>query len=217
MNYLLAGPLMDPQYIENRTFIPETARFPRSADLPRMVPTRLHAGALVALITAVLVWIMLWRTTLGYRIRAVGLNPSAAKYAGVPVGRYSMLALALGGALAGLGGSIQVMGLFHRMFTDGHLVGFTGGAGFNGIVAALFGGLHPLGTIPASILFGGLLIGANSLQRTMQVPAALATTLIGLIVVFVVASQVWAQQRTQRAVAGQSQPVPETKIAEEKV
>jgi general nucleoside transport system permease protein len=217
MNYLLAGPLMDPQYIENRTFIPETARFPRSADLPRMVPTRLHAGALVALVTAVLVWIMLWRTTLGYRIRAVGLNPSAAKYAGVPVGRYSMLALALGGALAGLGGSIQVMGLFHRMFTDGHLVGFTGGAGFNGIVAALFGGLHPLGTIPASILFGGLLIGANSLQRTMQVPAALATTLIGLIVVFVVASQVWAQKRTQRAVAGESQPVPETKIAEEKV
>lgn len=72
--------------------------------------------------------------------------------------------------------------------TDGSAAGFTGSAGFNGIVVALFGGLHPLWTIPSSFLFGGLLVGANSLQRAVQVPQALIVALNGLVVVFVVSS-----------------------------
>ena len=215
MNYLLSGPLMAPHYIENKTFIPETARFPVTADLPRMVPTRLHAGALIAVIAAIIIWVVLWRTPLGYRIRAVGLNPHAVRYAGIPVGWYSVLALAISGAMAGLGGSVQVLGLFHRMFTDGHLAGFTGAAGFNGIVAALFGGLHPLGAIPASILFGALTVGANSLQRTMQVPEALATALIGIVVVFVVSSQQWTQHRKQQGMIEEAQAVQETMLVKE--
>ncbi len=83
------------------------------------------------------------------------------------------------------------------------MTGFTGNAGFNGIVAALFGGLHPLGTIPASILFGALLVGANSLQRSVQVPSAFVTMLDGLVVIFVVASQIWIKRRAaRRLVAG---------------
>ncbi|MDE3091694.1 MAG: hypothetical protein KGJ80_20165, partial [Chloroflexota bacterium] len=86
---------------------------------------------------------------------------------------------------------------------------FTGNAGFNGIVVALFGGLHPIGTIPASILFGALLVGANSLQRTVQVPSSFVTTLDGLIVIFVVSSQIWARRRSQRRLmAGSDQPEP---------
>ncbi len=198
MNYLLAGPLIDPVQIARGTRIPESARFPVAADLPRLVPTRLHAGAALAVLLAVLVWILLWRTTIGYRIRAAGLNINAARFAGIPIRLYSMLALTLSGALAGLGGAVQVLGLHHRMFTDGSAAGFTGSAGFNGIVAALFGGLHPIGTIPASVLFGGLLVGANKLQRTMQVPSALAISLNGLVVIFVVASQIWSQRRARR-------------------
>ena len=76
----------------------------------------------------------------------------------------------------------------HRFVTDGSSVGFTGSAGFNGIVTALFGGLHPLWTIPSSFFFGGLQFGANAMQRAVQVPAALIVGLNGLVVVFVVSS-----------------------------
>ncbi len=201
MNYLLSGPLIDPVQIERGTRLPETARFTAAADLPRLVPTRLHLGAALAVILAFVVWILLWRTSIGYRIRAVGLNPHAARYAGISVSKYAMLSLTLSGALAGVGGAIQVLGLHHRMFTDGSAAGFTGSAGFNGIVTALFGGLHPIGTIPASILFGGLLVGANHMQRAVQVPSALIIGLNGLVVIFVVASQIWIQVINRRIMA----------------
>ena len=198
MNFLLRGPMMDPVQIEAGSFIPQTARFPKATDLPRLVPTRLHAGAGLAVILAILVYIFLWRTTIGYRIRAVGLNPNASRVAGIEVKQYIMLSLLLSGALAGLGGATQVLGLHHRMFTDGSAQGFTGGAGFNGIVAALFGKLHPLGTIPASILFGALLVGANHMQRAVQVPSDFITALNGLVVVFVVGSEIWSRRQARR-------------------
>jgi simple sugar transport system permease protein len=84
------------------------------------------------------------------------------------------------------------------MFTDGSAAGFTGSAGFNGIVAALFGKLHPIGTIPASFIFGALLVGANSLQRAMQVPSALITALNGLVVIFVVSSEIFGRRLARR-------------------
>jgi ABC-type uncharacterized transport system permease subunit len=84
------------------------------------------------------------------------------------------------------------------MITDGSATGFTGSAGFNGIVAALFGQLHPIGTIPASFLFGALLVGANKLQRAMQVPSAFIIALNGLVVVFVVSSEIWRRRRQRR-------------------
>ncbi|GAB4471290.1 MAG: ABC transporter permease [Anaerolineae bacterium] len=198
MNFLLRGAMLDPDQFESASRIPQTARLALAYDLPRLVPTRLHLGALIAIVLAVLVYIFLWRTTIGYRIRAVGYNPEAARYAGIDVKMYIMLALALSGAFAGLGGAIQVFGVHHRMFTDGSATGFTGGAGFNGIVAALFGQLHPLGTIPASFFFGALLVGANKLQRIVQVPAALITALNGLVVVFVVSSEIWRRRRARQ-------------------
>lgn len=198
MNFLLRGPMMDPLQIEQGSFIPQTARFTTAADLPRLVPTRLHAGAGLAVILAVLVYVFLWRTTIGYRIRAVGLSPDASRVAGINVKLYLMLSLVLSGALAGLGGATQVLGLHHRMFTDGSAQGFTGGAGFNGIVAALFGKLHPLGTIPAALLFGALLVGANHMQRAVQVPSDFITALNGLVVVFVVGSEIWTRRQARR-------------------
>jgi general nucleoside transport system permease protein len=198
MNFLLRDLLIDPVQKEAASRIPQTARLAIDFDLPRLVPTRLHLGAGLAVIAAVLVFIFLWRTTLGYRIRAVGLNPHASRYAGIKVPRYIVLSLLLSGAFAGLAGAIQVYGVHHRMFTDGSLTGFTGSAGFNGIVAALFGQLHPLGTIPASFLFGALLVGANAMQRAVQVPSALIIALNGLVVVFVVSSEIWRRRRSRQ-------------------
>jgi simple sugar transport system permease protein len=198
MNFMLRGPMIDPSQAELASKIPQTARLVEAFRLARWVPTRLHLGALIAVILAVLVYILLWRTTLGYRIRAVGQNPHASRYAGINVKRYIVISLLLSGAFAGLAGAIQVYGVNYRMITDGSSSGFTGSAGFNGIVAALFGQLHPIWSIPASILFGGLLVGANSMQRVVQVPSALVTALNGLVVVFVVSSEV-LRRRRQRA------------------
>jgi len=105
----------------------------------------------------------------------------------------------MSGALCGLAGVVLVFGSESlRLVTDGGSAGFTGSAGFNGIVAALFGALHPLWTIPSSFLFGALLTGATELQRDLQIPNALAIALNGLVVLFVVSSgkaRAWIDRR----------------------
>ena len=195
MNYMLRGPMIDPAQLEKASKIPQTARLADAFRLPRLAPTRLHLGFVIAIALAILVYILLWRTTLGYRIRAVGQNPHASRYGGIRVRRRIVTALLLSGALAGIAGAIQVYGVNYRMITDGSSTGFTGGAGFNGIVAALFGQLHPIGTIPASIFFGALLVGANKMKRAVQIPSALIGALNGLVVIFVVSSEMWRNKR----------------------
>jgi simple sugar transport system permease protein len=193
-NYLLRGPMIDPAEIARGTQIAQSAQLPQQVWLIRLVPrTLLNGGAIIAVVMAVLVYIFLWRTTIGYRIRAVGLNAEAARYAGIRAPVYQALALVLGGAFAGLAGAVEVLGVQHRM-----MEGLSGGYGFSGIVAALFGKLHPLGAIPASILFGGLLVGADKMQRAVQVPSALIGALQGLVVLFVVSSDIWARYRARR-------------------
>ena len=218
MNYLLRGPMIDPGEIERGTRIPQTARLQEGADLPLLFGDgRLHIGPLIAVLAAIAAYILLWRTPLGYRVRAVGLSPDAARYAGIPVKRTIVLAMTMSGAMSGLAGAVLVFGSeSHRMVTDGSTVGFTGSAGFNGIVAALFGGLHPLWTIPASFMFGGLLVGGIALQRAVQVPSALIMALNGLVVVFVVASDRWKKRLQEQPVhlddLAANPPAPETVV-----
>jgi ABC-type uncharacterized transport system permease subunit len=199
MNFLLQGPMIDPAGVMAGTFLPQTERLPEQVWLPRLVPqTLLHAGAIIAVVLAVAVYIFLWRTTIGYRIRAVGLNREASRHAGINVPFYQALSLTLSGGFAGLAGVVEVIGVQHRL-----LEGISSGYGFSGIVAALFGGLHPLGLIPASWLFGSLLVGADKMQRAVQVPSALIDTVLGLVVMFVVGSAFlsrrWAARRALAA------------------
>ena len=190
MNFLLRGPLIDPFELEAGTRIPQTQRLSDNAILPTLIDgTRLHIGVPVAICAAVAAYLILWRTPTGFRLRAVGYSPEAARAAGISVERNITLAMTLSGSLGGIAGAILVFGSEgQRMVTDGSAAGFTGSAGFNGIVAALFGGLHPLWTIPSAMLFGALLTGATQLQRVLQVPAALAVALNGIIVIFVISS-----------------------------
>ncbi len=218
MNYVLNGPLLDPTEV-GTNHIPKTAKIAQGLQLPRLsivlpdavystlqglgyggnvelfAKTRLHFGLVLAVVLAFIVYMLLWRTTIGYRIRAVGQNERAARYAGINVKRQMMLSMFLAGGCAGLAGVVQVLGLQYRLQTDGSATGFTANAGFNGIVAALFGGLNPIGVIPASIFFGGLLVGAQKMQRDMGIPAALITAINGLIVIFVVSSQLFVKRR----------------------
>ena len=200
MNFMLRGPLIDPGEIERGTRIPQTARLPESTDLPMLVESlNLHAGFFIALLASVGAWVLLWRTSLGFRLRSVGLSQDAARYAGIPVKRSVITALAFSGAMAGLAGAILVLGSeSHRMVTDGSSTGFTSSAGFNGIVVALLAGLHPLWSVPSALLFGGMLVGANALQRALQVPSALIIALNGMIVIFVVSSEYFRQQLQKR-------------------
>lgn len=196
MNFLLRDLMLDPKQVAAGTNIPQSEALPEQVWLLRLVPrTLFHSGFIVAVVLAILVYFLLWRTTIGYRIRAVGLNAAAARYAGIPVATYLTMSLVLSGAFAGLAGAVEVTGVHHRM-----LEGLSGGYGFSGIVAALFGKLHPLGAIPASFLFGALLVGADKMQRTIQVPNALVTVLNGLVVLFVVASELYARRRSRRRV-----------------
>ena len=197
MNLLLSGPLIDPAGITAGTYLAQSERLPEAVWLPRLVPqTLLHSGAIIAVLLAIAVYIFLWRTTIGYRIRAVGLNPDASRYAGIKVPFYQALALTLAGGFAGLAGVVEVIGVQHRL-----LEGITSGYGFSGIVTALFGGLHPLGVIPASWLFGSLLVGADKMQRAVQVPSSLVEMLSGLIVLFVIGSQWIANRWSKRRMA----------------
>lgn len=202
MNLLLQGPLMDPEGIAAKTFLPQSAALPSQVWLPILVPTTLlHAGAILAAVLAVLVYLFLWRTTIGYRIRAVGLNPDASRYSGINVPFHQALSMTLAGGFAGLAGVVEVIGVQHRL-----LEGLTSGYGFTGIVAALLGSLHPLGLIPASILFGGLLVGGNTMQQAVQVPSALVGAVLGLVVLFVSGSALWQRRwAAQRKTAEQAE------------
>lgn len=194
MNLLVRSVLMDPAGITSGTYLAQSERLPEQAWLTRLVPqTLLHTGLLIAIALAVIVFVFLWRTTIGYRIRAVGFNPEAARYSGINVPFYQALSLTLAGGFSGIAGAIEVMGVQHRL-----LEGITSGYGFSGIVAALFGGLHPLGTIPASILFGALLVGGDKMQRAVQVPNSLIDAILGLVVLFVVGSALWSRRWAAR-------------------
>ncbi len=194
MNLLLQGALMDPAGIEAGTFLAQSARLPETARLLRIVPrTLLHSGLFLSLVMAVVVYVFLWRTTIGFRIRACGHNPHASRFAGINVPINQALSLTLAGGLAGMAGAVEIMGVHYRL-----IEGFTSGYGFTGIVAALLGWLHPLGLIPASLFFGALLIGADTMQRAVQVPSALITAILGIVVLFVSSSAVWTQQLIQR-------------------
>lgn len=199
MNFLLRGSMIDPGEIARGTGIPQTMRLSENADLPILLEgMRMHLGVVVALVVAVGAYVLLWRTSMGFRLRAVGYNPDASRYAGISVPKNVISALAFSGAMAGIAGAILVFGSeSHRMVTDGSSTGFTGSAGFNGIVVALLAGLHPLWSIPSALLFGGMLVGANALQRAAQVPSALIIALNGLIVVFVVSSEYFKQRFLQ--------------------
>jgi simple sugar transport system permease protein len=183
--YCLRGPMIDPDELLTGSGTPQSMRLPRAAWLDRLVPgSRIHTGLLLALALAALVWLLLWRTPLGFRLRAAGAGRKAARYAGIPVERSLVTAMLLAGGFAGLAGAVEVAGVHHRA-----IEGISSGYGFAGIVVALFGGLHPAGIAPAAAFFGLLLVGADMTQRAAGVPANMVLVLQGVIILAIVSAQ----------------------------
>ncbi len=178
------GPMVDPV-----RKLPQTPEVYPTAYLPSIISgTRLHWGSILALVMAVIVFYLLWRTVLGFEIRMVGISPTAARYAGVNVGRTMVLTMGLSGAIAGIGGAVQVLALTH-VFTTGFNVGY----GFNSIAVAMLGGLHPIGVILASFLFGVMDAGAAKMQMYTRIPVDVVTIFQGLVLMFVAADMITRQ------------------------
>lgn len=159
--------------------------------------SRLHTGLFIALAAAFVVWLILWKTPIGYEIRSVGLSPGAAEYAGISVARNIILAMALSGALAGMAGAVQTLGINRKFFETTAFVGF----GFDGIAVALVGRTHPLGVVLSALLFGALQRGGPMMQATAGVPKAVIYIVQGTVIFFVAAEGIWRflKNRKQKA------------------
>lgn len=177
--YLVTGPMIDPAGGK----YPQTARIVEAAMLPRFLPTtRLHIGFIIALVVAALLYLLIFKTSIGYAIRTVGINPEAARYAGIHVERNILLAMAISGGAAGLAGAIEVAGISFRLYQQ-----ISPGYGFEGIAVALLANNHPLGIILSGILFGALRSGAEVMQISAKVPSVLVFVIQGLVILCVVA------------------------------
>jgi general nucleoside transport system permease protein len=177
-DWLLNGPMKAPG------FRPLTPVVDNSAMLPRFFPDplRFNWGFVLALLIALLVYWFLFKTTLGFEIRAVGANPDGARYAGMNIVKNFAIAMTLSGALAGLAGAVQVLGIDHWVGQ-----GFSAGYGFDSIAIALLGQSHPLGVVLAALLWGTLRSGATSMQSIAGVPLEIISIIQGLVIVFIAA------------------------------
>jgi ABC-type uncharacterized transport system permease subunit len=162
---------------------PVTAEIFPSAYLPQLFEGyRFHWGFFLALLVAFGVWWLLFKTTLGFEIRTVGVNPNAARYGGIKITRITVLTMAISGGLAGLAGANEVLGLNH--FLAG---GFSSGYGFDAIALALLGKSHPLGVVLAALLFGTLRSGATRMQSVASIPIDIISVVQALVIVFIAA------------------------------
>jgi simple sugar transport system permease protein len=180
-DFLLLGPM------SRSVGVPLTVEIEPSAYLPEIFPRpmRLHWGFFLALGVAWLVYWFLWKTKYGLEIRMVGANPHAARYAGIKISRITVLTMAISGALAGLAGTSQILGIDHRMAQA-----LSPGYGFDAIALALLGNSHPLGVVLASLLFGFLRGGAGRMQSVAGIPVEIIRVVQGLIIIFIAAPEI---------------------------
>ncbi|MDR7574783.1 MAG: ABC transporter permease [Armatimonadota bacterium] len=179
ISLIVSGPLIEPG-----APYPYTRPLADSALLPVIIPgTDAHAGIVLALVTALLLHALLARTTLGFYLRSVGLNPSASAAAGINVRAVLLVAMAGAGGLAGVAGAVEVIGLKHRLFEN-----FSPGYGYDAVVVAFLSNGQPLGVVAMGVFFGALRSGANIMQRSVGVPVAIVFAIQGLAVLFLAAS-----------------------------
>jgi simple sugar transport system permease protein len=184
MEYTARVPLQEPG-----GYLPESAQFVDAARIPRLFGGRIHIGVVIALLLVPAVYVLIWRTPIGFRLRMVGWNADAARFAGVSVPSSIFLALLFSGALAGLAGLVEVSYLITRLKSD-----ISGNYGFNGILVALLGRMHPAGVLVASVLFAALTIGAQAMHTLSGLPISLAQAIQALIVLFVLAADAVARR-----------------------
>lgn len=190
LDYLVSGPLRDPVGM-----LPQSCAVPESARLPRVLPGQeLHAGLFIALVMALVCWLLLAKSRVGFHIRLVGSNPDAARVAKVSVERTQLLALTLSGALCGLAAGIEFTAISGRLDSS-----FDQQWGFLGIPVAILGGLHPLGVVASSAGFGALFAGSLNFSRVVPGGDRLIFILQGLAVLSYLAIRRYEEQKRIRS------------------
>jgi simple sugar transport system permease protein len=196
-DWLLTGPM------KASGFRPVTPNVEHTAELPRFFadPLRFNWGFILALAMAVLIWWLLFKTTIGFELRSVGNNPDGAKYAGMSITRNIVLVMTLAGGLAGLAGSAQVLGVDRWVGQ-----GFSAGYGFDSIALALLGKSHPFGVVLAALLFGFLRSGATRMQSMAGIPIDIISVIQGLVIIFVAAPAIirWIYRLKEKDVESES-------------
>jgi len=180
-DYLLSGPMAKSPSLPISPDVPVSAQIPTF--LPN--PVRMHWGFIIALVFAWLIHFLLYKTTFGLELRMTGKNPRASRYAGISITTMTAVTMALSGAIAGLAGANQVLGVDHRMVRA-----FSSGYGFDAIALALLGNNNPLGVVLSSLLFGFLRGGAARMQSVAGTPVELIRIIQGIVVIFVAAPEI---------------------------
>lgn len=192
ISYLVQNPLKAPAAPS-----PYSPLIAKTAQLPIILPGSLaHAGIILALITAGILWVLLTKSPLGYQINAVGFNPIAARYAKISVERTIMLVMGLAGGLAGLAGACEVMGLKYRLFEQ-----VSPGYGFDAIAIAFLSRGNVFGIVLTSLFFAALRSGANVMQRSAGVPSTVVYAIQGLTVLFIAIALAWEKLKIKNYVA----------------
>jgi simple sugar transport system permease protein len=200
MMALLDGPWKDPL-----SGYPDSPDIRLEAEFPiLMARTRLHLGVVLALGCAVLVWLLMARTTLGFAIRAVGENPRAAAHAGIPVNRVVFTTAIISGGLAGLAGVGEVAGMHFQVMAS-----LSPGYGYTGIVIAMLARLNPLGVVPAALFFAAVATGAESMSRKTGVPVFLADIIQGTSLICMLVALLFANFRLRLRRDSPSRAIPE--------
>jgi simple sugar transport system permease protein len=188
--WLVRGPLQEPTKVN-----PQSASLAESLHLPVLLDgTRLHAGVVLLIAVAIGAWWWLTQTASGFRLRAVGMNPDAARSAGeVAVARTVFGAFVLSGLLAGLGGAVEYTGITYALYEN-----FSPGYGYTAIAVALLARLHPVGVLGTALVFGALEAGANAMQRDAGVPSVVVSVVEALLILLIVAADRWSGRLTTR-------------------
>jgi simple sugar transport system permease protein len=170
VSLLLEGPLKDPMGLG----WPQSERVVAEARLPRIIQgKRLHFGFILAIVSAIAVWLIMAKSVLGYEMRAVGHNPEAARFAGIPVNRVLVKTALLSGGLAALAGVSEVAGLKGNLTLD-----ISPGFGYTGIVVAMLALLNPLGVVISAIFVAGIFVGADAMSRSAGVPSYISDVMV---------------------------------------
>ena len=190
VRYWVFGPWSEGGFQQSKQF-PREAWLPRLTDFSKLNPDlgglTVHVGFLIALVCAVLVWLLLSRTRLGYEIRLIGDNRRAARYAGMNIGRTMIVVMLISGGLAGLAGMSQVAGASHRLQD-----GLATGAGFTGVIIAYLARFNPFGVVIAAICFGALTLAGREIQ-----PAGIPTMIQGILLFCVICSDIFLRFRVR--------------------
>jgi ABC-type uncharacterized transport system permease subunit len=173
---------------------PQSSPVADQAMLPRMLSrSRLHVGLLIAIVLAIIVYLIQSRTVFGMQSRAAGLNPEAAVFAGVPLGRTLVLVAMMSGGFAGLAGAIEVMGVQGYVTTE-----LSPGFGYTGIVVAMLANLNPIGVIFAALFIAAMFVGADGMSRVMEIPTYIADVTVALSLLSMLVALFFTQYRIRK-------------------